>query len=170
VSQSRDFRCWHNLDLPQCLRFSRNGAESRPTDAGRNARRAHPGHAATPDCGVRSRPLGPQGGRRIIIQGNNPERTWSCSRLATRPAANHHPHYRPSTIANVSGTAVRNRDPPIRDYFQNAGRFFQKTGIEERWLTSYRDTVQALRHPGVLERAAGCDAGIFVFDFPKDGG
>ena len=47
---------------------------------------------------------------------------------------------------------------------------FSRRSIEERWLTSYRDTVQALRHPGVLERAAGCDAGIFVFDFPKDGG
>ena len=41
---------------------------------------------------------------------------------------------------------------------------FSRRSIEERWLTSYRDTVQALRHPGVLERAAGCDAGIFVFD------
>jgi hypothetical protein len=30
--------------------------------------------------------------------------------------------------------------------------------------------VHALRHPEVLERAAGCDAGIFVFDFGKDGG
>jgi hypothetical protein len=30
--------------------------------------------------------------------------------------------------------------------------------------------VHALRHPDVLERAAGCDAGIFVFDFAKDGG
>jgi hypothetical protein len=29
--------------------------------------------------------------------------------------------------------------------------------------------LQALGHPGVRERAAGCDAGIFVFDFPKDG-
>jgi NTE family protein len=47
---------------------------------------------------------------------------------------------------------------------------FSRRSIEELWLTSYRDTVQALRHPGVLERAAGCDAGIFVFDFPKDGG
>ena len=47
---------------------------------------------------------------------------------------------------------------------------FSRRSIEERWLTSYRDTVQALRYPGVLERAAGCDAGIFVFDFPKDGG
>jgi hypothetical protein len=36
-----------------------------------------------------------------------------------------------------------------------------------RWLAGYRDTVHALRHPEVLERAAGCDAGIFVFDFAK---
>jgi len=47
---------------------------------------------------------------------------------------------------------------------------FSRTAIEERWLAGYRDTVHALRHPEVLERAAGCDAGIFVFDFEKDGG
>ena len=36
-----------------------------------------------------------------------------------RSAVNHHhPHYRPSTMANVSGSAVRDRDPTIRDYFQ----------------------------------------------------
>ena len=47
---------------------------------------------------------------------------------------------------------------------------FSRQSIEERWLAGYRDTVHALRHPEVLERAAGCDAGIFVFDFAKDGG
>jgi NTE family protein len=47
---------------------------------------------------------------------------------------------------------------------------FSRRSIEERWLAGYRDTVHALRHPDVLERAAGCDAGIFVFDFPRDGG
>ncbi len=47
---------------------------------------------------------------------------------------------------------------------------FSRKSVEERWLAGYRDTVHALRHPEVLERAAGCDAGIFVFDFAKDGG
>jgi len=47
---------------------------------------------------------------------------------------------------------------------------FSRRSIEDRWLAGYRDTVQALRNPGVLERAAGCDAGIFVFDFPKNDG
>ena len=47
---------------------------------------------------------------------------------------------------------------------------FSRKSVEERWLAGYRDTVHALRHPEVLERAAGCDAGIFVFDFGKDGG
>ena len=46
---------------------------------------------------------------------------------------------------------------------------FSRRSIGERWLAGYRDTVNALRHPEVLERAAGCDAGIFVFDFPRDG-
>jgi hypothetical protein len=36
--------------------------------------------------------------------------------------------------------------------------------IEERWLAGYRDTVRALNLPGVLERAASHDAGIFIFD------
>ena len=89
-----------------------------------------PGTCCDPGLWCAIATFGTPRGRRIIIQGNNPERTWSCSRLATRPAANHHPHYRPSTIANVSGTAVRNRDPPIRDYFQNAGGFFRKPGNE----------------------------------------
>jgi NTE family protein len=35
-------------------------------------------------------------------------------------------------------------------------------------IDGYRDTVHALRHPEALERAAGGDAGIFVFDFAKD--
>ena len=35
---------------------------------------------------------------------------------------------------------------------------------DERWRAGYHDTVQALHHPGVLERAAGQDAGIFIFD------
>ena len=43
---------------------------------------------------------------------------------------------------------------------------YSRKSIEERWLAGYRNTVHALRHPEVLERAAGCDAGIFVFDFP----
>jgi NTE family protein len=47
---------------------------------------------------------------------------------------------------------------------------FSRRSIETRWLAGYRDTVNALRHPDVLERAAGCDAGIFVFDFPRDDG
>jgi NTE family protein len=47
---------------------------------------------------------------------------------------------------------------------------FSRKSVEERWLAGYRNTVHALRHPEVLERAAGCDAGIFVFDFAKDGG
>jgi len=45
---------------------------------------------------------------------------------------------------------------------------FSRRSVEERWLAGYRDTVHALRHPEVLER--GRDAGIFVFDFAKDGG
>jgi NTE family protein len=47
---------------------------------------------------------------------------------------------------------------------------FSRQSIEQRWRAGYHDTVHALRHPGVLARAAGCDAGIFVFDFPTDGG
>jgi NTE family protein len=47
---------------------------------------------------------------------------------------------------------------------------FSRKSVEERWLAGYRDTAHALRHPEVLEPAAGCDAGIFVFDFGKDGG
>ena len=43
---------------------------------------------------------------------------------------------------------------------------YSRKSIEERWLAGYRNTVHVLRHPEVLERAAGCDAGIFVFDFP----
>ena len=46
---------------------------------------------------------------------------------------------------------------------------FSRRSIEERWLAGYRDTVHALRHPEVLEPVAGCDAGVFVFDFAKDG-
>jgi NTE family protein len=46
---------------------------------------------------------------------------------------------------------------------------FSRKFVEERWLAGYRDTVHALRHPEVLERAVGCDPGIFVFDFAKDG-
>ena len=34
---------------------------------------------------------------------------------------------------NVSGTAVRDRDPTIRDYFQKAGRFFS----EDRGMNAY---------------------------------
>lgn len=45
---------------------------------------------------------------------------------------------------------------------------FSRRSMEDRWLAGYHDTVHALRHPEVLERKAGCDAGIFVFDFAKD--
>jgi Patatin phospholipase/CO dehydrogenase flavoprotein C-terminal domain/FAD binding domain in molybdopterin dehydrogenase len=45
---------------------------------------------------------------------------------------------------------------------------FSRRSMEERWLAGYRDTAQALRHPEIFEPAAACDAGIFVFDFPKD--
>jgi NTE family protein len=45
---------------------------------------------------------------------------------------------------------------------------FSRRSIENRWRAGYHDTIRALRHPGVLERASGCDAGIFVFDFPED--
>ena len=41
---------------------------------------------------------------------------------------------------------------------------FSRRSIEERWLAGYRDTVRALHHPGVLERAPDRDAGIFIFD------
>jgi NTE family protein len=44
---------------------------------------------------------------------------------------------------------------------------FSRKSVEDRWLAGYRDTVHALRHPEALERAVGCDAGIFVFDFAK---
>jgi NTE family protein len=47
---------------------------------------------------------------------------------------------------------------------------FSRKSVEERWLAGYRDTVNALRHPEVLEPAAGCDSGVFVFDFPRYGG
>jgi NTE family protein len=46
---------------------------------------------------------------------------------------------------------------------------FSRESVEERWLAGYRDTVHALRHPEVLEPGAGCDAGVFVFDFPRHG-
>jgi NTE family protein len=45
---------------------------------------------------------------------------------------------------------------------------FSRRSMEDRWLAGYHDTVYALRHPEVLERAAGCEAGIFIFDFVKD--
>jgi NTE family protein len=41
---------------------------------------------------------------------------------------------------------------------------FSRRSIEERWRAGYRDTVRALSLPGVLERAADQDAGIFIFD------
>ena len=47
---------------------------------------------------------------------------------------------------------------------------FSRKSVEDRWLAGYRDTVRALCHPEAPERKAGCDAGIFVFDFAKDGG
>jgi NTE family protein len=46
---------------------------------------------------------------------------------------------------------------------------FSRPSMEERWRAGYYDTVHALRHPEVLERAPGCDAGIFVFDFARHG-
>jgi NTE family protein len=42
---------------------------------------------------------------------------------------------------------------------------FSRRSMEERWHAGYYDTVHALRHPEVLERVPGRDAGIFVFDF-----
>jgi hypothetical protein len=39
-----------------------------------------------------------------------------------------HPNLRPSTIANVSGTAVRDRDPPICDYFQKRKAMLDPAG------------------------------------------
>jgi hypothetical protein len=42
--------------------------------------------------------------------------------------------------------------------------------LEERWSAGHRDTVHALRHPEIFERAAARDAGIFVFDFPRNEG
>ena len=47
---------------------------------------------------------------------------------------------------------------------------FSHRSVEDRWRAGYHDTVHALRHAEVLERAAGCDAGIFVFDFVRDDG
>ena len=44
---------------------------------------------------------------------------------------------------------------------------FSRRSMEERWLAGYRDTVQALRHPGVLERAAGRNFGLLRLRFPK---
>ena len=43
---------------------------------------------------------------------------------------------------------------------------FSQRSMEERWIAGYGDTVHALRHPEIFERAAESDAGIFVFDFP----
>jgi len=45
---------------------------------------------------------------------------------------------------------------------------FSRQSTEDRWHAGYHNTVYALRHPEVLERQPGCDAGIFVFDFVKD--
>ena len=44
---------------------------------------------------------------------------------------------------------------------------FSRRSIEERWLTSYRDTVQALRHPGVLRAGRRLRRGHFRLRFPK---
>jgi NTE family protein len=45
---------------------------------------------------------------------------------------------------------------------------FSRRSMEERWIAGYRDTVHALRHPEIFERAAAGDAGVFVFDFPRN--
>ena len=47
---------------------------------------------------------------------------------------------------------------------------FSRRSMEDLWITGYRDTVHALRHPEIFERAAESDAGIFVFDFPRNEG
>ena len=47
---------------------------------------------------------------------------------------------------------------------------FSRRSMEDRWITGYRDTVHALRHPEIFERAAAGDAGIFVFEFPRNEG
>src|ERR1700733_5520277 len=47
---------------------------------------------------------------------------------------------------------------------------FSRRSMEYRWITGYRDTVHALRHPEIFERAAAGGAGIFVFEFPRNEG
>ena len=54
-----------------------------------------------------------------------------------RSAVNHHhPHYRPSTMANVSGSAVRDRDPTIRDYFQKMLSSAPRPKRDSKWRLS----------------------------------
>jgi len=45
---------------------------------------------------------------------------------------------------------------------------FSWQSMQERWRASYQDTVRTLRHPEVLERAAGVHGGVFVFDYARD--
>ncbi len=45
---------------------------------------------------------------------------------------------------------------------------FSRRSMEERWRAGYQDTVRTLRHPEVLERAAGAHGGVFVFDYARD--
>jgi NTE family protein len=54
--------------------------------------------------------------------------------------------------------------PKIRDSASKEFEFSRRT-MEDRWRAGYQDTVDALRHPEVLERAPGHDSGIFIFDF-----
>jgi NTE family protein len=44
---------------------------------------------------------------------------------------------------------------------------FSHRSMEDRWRAGYDDTVYALRHPEIVERRPGVDAGIFIFNFPR---
>lgn len=58
---------------------------------------------------------------------------------------------RPSTIRNVSGTAVRDRDPPMRDYFPKCWKGFQKNpGRNANSVVR----VPSQQSPGTLRRQA----------------
>jgi NTE family protein len=56
--------------------------------------------------------------------------------------------------------------PEIPEDASKENEFSRRT-IEDRWRAGYDDTVYALRHPEILERAPGVDAGIFIFNFPR---
>ena len=62
-------------------------------------------------------------------------------------------HPQPSTFDrpahNVSGTAVSDRDPPIRDFFQKAGRVFQKNrGMNANSVMRVPLQTRLLEHSG----------------------